>query len=118
MDTTKPRAWRPSKEEVRVSEMARREADRRARRVRWERLLEARKQYVEWSAFSLWVRVILESEGEIPPWLSKILEGRCPGFLDDEWRCRAAQVLPALQDLPRFGNEPYGAARLNRGMER
>jgi len=92
MDTRKPRAWLPSKDEVRVSEMARREADRQARRVRWERLLEARKQYIEWSAFSMWVRVIVASEGEIPPWLSKILEGRCPGFLADEWRCRDAHL--------------------------
>ena len=62
-NTSKQRAWRPSKVEVRASEMARREADRQARRIPWERLLKARHQYVEWNAFSLWVRRDRQSGG-------------------------------------------------------
>lgn len=73
-----------------MSEIARREADRQARRVPWKRLLEARRQYVEWNAFSLWVRAIAETEREVPLWLAKILEGRCPGLLGSTARSESA----------------------------
>ena len=83
-NTSKQRAWRPSKVEVRASEMARREADRQARRIPWERLLKARHQYVEWNAFSLWVHAIAKAEGELPDWLARIIEERCPGLFGSE----------------------------------
>lgn len=67
-----------------MSVMARREAERQARRVPWELLQEARKQYIEWNAFSLWVRAIKEAEGEIPDWLAKVVEDCRPGLLEDE----------------------------------
>ncbi len=82
--------WQPSKAEIRLSDIARREADRLARRIPWQRLLEARRLYVEWNAFSLWVRAITEAEGEIPTWLSRILGERCPGFLECERQYREA----------------------------
>jgi hypothetical protein len=61
--------------------MARREADRQARRVPWKHLLEARRQYLEWNAFSLWVGAIIETEGQVPASLAQILESRCPGLV-------------------------------------
>jgi hypothetical protein len=64
--------------------MARREADRQARRIPWQRLLEARQQYVEWNAFGLWARAIAEVEGHVPAWLEKVLEERCPGILGSD----------------------------------
>jgi len=76
----KKRASRAGGNALRVYEMARHEANREATRVPWQRLLDAREQYVEWNAFSLWVRAIVEAEHEVPSWLSKIIEGRCPGF--------------------------------------
>jgi len=76
-DRTRP----TSTAEARVAEIARREADRQARRIRWSRLLEARRCCIEWHAFSLWVRVITEAEGQLPAWLVPILERRCPGLL-------------------------------------
>jgi len=60
--------------------MARREADRHARRIPWQRLLKARQQYVECNAFSLWAHAIAEAEGCAPAWLVKVLEERCPGL--------------------------------------
>lgn len=90
MNSGEQRVPRTTEAEIRVSEMARREADRQARRIRWERLLEARRQYVEWNAFSLWARAIAEAEGEIPAWLAKVLEVRGPGFLGVERSRRQA----------------------------
>jgi len=84
VDSPKQRTVRTSKVETCVSEMARREADRQARRIPWQRLLEARQQYVEWNAFSLWARAIAEAEGEVPTWLAKVLEEHCPGLLESE----------------------------------
>src|SRR2546428_10217352 len=86
MNTEEQRAPRTTEAEIRVSEMARRQADRQARRVRWERLLEARCQYLEWNAFSLWARAIEEAEGSIPAWLPKVLDERCTGLLGLESR--------------------------------
>jgi len=64
--------------------MARREADRHARRIPWQRLLEARQQYIEWNAFSLWARAIAVAEGQVPAWLAKVLEEHCPGLLESD----------------------------------
>jgi hypothetical protein len=66
--------------------MARREADRQARRIPWEQLLQARHQYVEWNAFTLWVRAITETERELPGWLARIIEEHCPGLIGSERR--------------------------------
>jgi len=79
--------------------MARREADRQARRIPWERLLKARRQYVEWNAFSLWVHAIAKAEGELPEWLAKTIEERCPGLIGSErQRLEAAPELGAVLD--------------------
>jgi hypothetical protein len=97
--TAKKRAWRPGKIEVQASEMARREADRQARRIPWQQLLRARHQYVEWNAFSLWVRGIVEAEGELPGWLAEIIVQRCPGLRGSRWlRSEAGSELGAQLD--------------------
>ena len=41
---------------------ARERADDQARRIPWQRLYDARNQYVDWQEFYLWVRSILEVE--------------------------------------------------------
>lgn len=74
------RTWRPSPLEVRVSEMARRTAERQAARILWPRLYEAREEYLKWEAFVLWVRSIEEAEGGAPEWLAKVVDRRCPDF--------------------------------------
>jgi hypothetical protein len=38
-------------------------------------------QYIEWEAFSFWVRLIVERDSEINGELGTIIEQRCPGFL-------------------------------------
>lgn len=66
---------------TRVHDMSRREARQQAKRIPWERLAFAVEQYLEWRAFLLWFRAIAEAECGVPPWLSEILETRCPGLL-------------------------------------
>jgi hypothetical protein len=60
---------------------ARERAEDQARRIPWQRLYEVRNQYIDWQEFSLWARSILEGEAGIPNWLAKILNDRCPGFV-------------------------------------
>ena len=57
-------------------------ADDEARRIPWQRLQDARNQYIDWQEFQLWVRSILEVEGSIPNWMIEIVNDRCPGFLE------------------------------------
>ena len=63
---------------------ARERADDEARRIPWQRLYDARNQYIDWQEFNLWARAILEVEEGIPDWLAEILNDRCPGFLQAE----------------------------------
>ena len=41
----------------------------------------ATSQYVEWEAFALWVRSLVEAACEVPAIVQVTLEERCPGFL-------------------------------------
>jgi hypothetical protein len=68
----------------RVQRLARDRADAQARRIPWQRLLHTRNEYIDWQEFYLWVRSVLEVEIRIPDWLVKILNQRCPGFLETE----------------------------------
>ena len=90
MEKEKAKPSRPRRLELRVQEMARREANCLAQRVPWQRLLEARTEYIEWGMFGFWVRSIVETEDAIPDWLQNVLETRCPGFLKSERNYREA----------------------------
>ena len=67
-----------------LQRIARERADDEARRIPWQRLYDARNQYIDWQEFTLWARSILEVEEGIPDWLAKVLNDRCPGFLQTE----------------------------------
>ena len=67
-----------------LQRIARERADDEARRIPWQRLYEARNQYINWQEFYLWVRSILEVEDRIPDWLVEILNARVPGFIETE----------------------------------
>jgi len=75
---------------------AREQADAEARRIPWQRLYDARNQYVDWQEFNLWVRSISEVEKCIPDWLVTILNERVAGFLESERQLtpRAAKGRP------------------------
>ena len=67
-----------------LQRIARERADDEARRIPWQRLYDARNQYIDWQEFYLWVRSILEVEDRIPGWLVEILNARCPRFIETE----------------------------------
>ena len=67
---------------IRLQRTARERADDEARRIPWQRLLDARNEYIDWQEFSLWVRSTLEVENRIPDWLVEILDDHVPGFLE------------------------------------
>jgi hypothetical protein len=93
---------------------ARERAEQQARRIPWQRLLEARTQYIDWQEFYLWVRSIVEVEGTVPAWLAPILDEKCPGFLAGEKQLtsKAAKARPLglrLEDW--IEAEQFGFAR-------
>jgi hypothetical protein len=75
------RSWKPTNIQIRASEAARAQADREAALIPWPRLFQARRQYIRWQAYTLWVRAIEETEGESPPWLREAVERRARGYL-------------------------------------
>lgn len=75
------RSWKPGLVELRASEIARGQADREAARIPWPRLLKARRDYIRWQAYLLWVRAIEEAEGRIPSWLAEMAEKHTRGCL-------------------------------------
>ena len=79
-----------SESDYKIERAARDRADEQARHVPWERLLEARTQYVEMQEFYFWARSIMEAEDGIPGWLAKILEQRCPGFIEEHEQSQSA----------------------------
>src|SRR5271157_5978207 len=79
-----------------LQRIARERADDEARRIPWQRLYDARNQYVDWQEFNLWARSILEVEGRVPASLAEILNDRCPGFLrtEEDLMAKAAKNRP------------------------
>lgn len=82
MSDPKPkRSWKPTRIQIRASQAARAQADREAARISWPELLKARRDYIRWQAYSLWVRAIEETEGAFPFWLAEMVEKRARGYL-------------------------------------
>jgi hypothetical protein len=69
---------------VHLQRLAKERADEQARRIPWQRLFDARNEYIDWQEFYLWVRSILEVQERLPDSLAAILNKRCPGFLQAE----------------------------------
>jgi len=47
-----------------------------------DRLAQAITEFIEWRAFSYWVRLTVETQGFVSDSTSQILQKRCPGFLE------------------------------------
>ncbi len=62
-------------------------------RVSWRRLAAEVERVLEFRAFSLWTRAILEIEGSIPDAVFSAIEERCPGF---GWRKRGNHDVGSL----------------------
>lgn len=48
-----------------------------------QRLAAAITDYIEWRAFALWVRLIVEVQAGVSAEMRTLLDDRCPGFLDE-----------------------------------
>jgi hypothetical protein len=49
-------------------------------RTPWRDFAKASEQLIEWHAFALWVRAIVDTERSVPQWLKEAIDHRCPGF--------------------------------------
>jgi hypothetical protein len=47
-----------------------------------DRLAQTITEFIEWRAFSYWLRLIVEAQALISDPMAAILQERCPGFLD------------------------------------
>jgi hypothetical protein len=47
-----------------------------------DRLAQTITEFIEWRAFSYWLRLIVETQGFVSDPMTAILQERCPGFLD------------------------------------
>ena len=66
----------------RLHEINRRRAREKARRIP-DKLAEWIDRGIEWQAFVLWARAIVEAEGTIPQQVRSTLQQRCPGCESD-----------------------------------
>jgi len=47
-----------------------------------DRLAQTIAEFIEWRAFSYWIRLIVETQGFVSDPMTAILQERCPGFLE------------------------------------
>jgi hypothetical protein len=47
-----------------------------------DRLAQTITEFIEWRAFSYWLRLTIETQKSVAGPMIAILQGRCPGFLD------------------------------------
>ena len=99
-----------SKLEKRVGHIASRRARLQLMQVPWDRFHRAYEEYIDWQAFTLWARAVVESERRAPFWLKAILRERCPGFAAEAARSNKPELL-GLQLLPWIHNQAFGFAK-------
>ncbi len=100
--------WRPTKLERRAQASARLRARRQLSRVSSSQFDKARREYIEWEAFSLWVRAITDSEKRLPAAVVRTIQRRCPGLLPQG---RAPADLLSLDVLKWVHNHTFGVAK-------
>ncbi len=100
--------WRPAPTEQRIRSIARRRAKLQLFRVGSLRFERARREYLEWEAFSLWLRAIAGVERSLPGRVVRTLQKRCPSFLPQG--VARPRVLP-LQLLEWIHDHIFSAAK-------
>lgn len=103
-----PEEWQPTTLEQHAQVSARLRAKRQLLRVSPPRFEKARRAYIQWEAFSLWVRAIADVEKRLPAALVRTIQQRCPGLLP-QGRV-PARLLP-LDVLKWVHNHAFGAAK-------
>ena len=70
------------KSEIELTRYSKRLAESESQLVAPERLAEAITEFIEWRAFSYWLRLVVETDGCVSQSMAAILNQRCPGFLE------------------------------------
>jgi hypothetical protein len=83
--------------EVELGRRSRKLAEDECRLVARHRLDEAIAEFLEWRAFSYWLRLWVETDGSVSESLAAKLRERCPGFL--EYAAEYARQHPAEQEF-------------------
>lgn len=100
--------WRPTTLERRAQANARLRAKRQLLRVSAPRFEKARREYIEWEAFSLWVRAIADAEKRLPGAVARTIQRRCPGLLP---KSRTHAKLLPLEVLKWVHNHIFSVAK-------
>ena len=76
------RLAKPRKAEADLGRQSKQAAEDECELVAPDRLAQTITEFVEWRAFSYWLRLIVETQGFVSDPMIAILQERCPGFLD------------------------------------
>jgi hypothetical protein len=76
------RLAKPRKAEVDLGRQSQQVAEDERELVAPDRLVQTITEFVEWRAFSYWLRLIVETQGVVSDPMTAILQERCPGFLE------------------------------------
>lgn len=83
--------------EIALGAESREQAEAELKNVGAERLAAALTDFIEWRAFSYWLRLCVESAGSVSDSVAAVLRERCPGFLE-----YAAEYAKAHPGEPEF----------------
>jgi hypothetical protein len=83
--------------EISLGAKSRDQAEAERKNVTVDRLAVTVNEFIEWRAFSYWLRLIVENLGFVPEAVATILQQRCPGFL--EYASACAIEHPGEQEL-------------------
>lgn len=70
------------KAELNLARRSQQLAEDEARLIEPDRLAQRITEFIEWRAFSYWLRLIVETEGRVSDSVIATLRERCPGFLE------------------------------------
>lgn len=68
--------------EIALGAESREKAEAERKNVNADHLAATVTEFIEWRAFSYWLRLIVEKIGFVPHAVETILQERCPGFLE------------------------------------
>jgi len=76
------RLAKPRKAEADLGRQSKQVAEDERELVAPDRLAQTITEFVEWRAFSYWLRLVVETQGFVSDPMTAILQERCPGFLE------------------------------------
>jgi hypothetical protein len=88
---------KPRKAEADLGRQSQKVADDGRELVAPDRLAQTITEFVEWRAFSYWLRLIIETSGFVSDPVATMLQERCPGFL--EYAAAYAKAHPGEPEL-------------------